>query len=135
MGGRIDREARNAYCREYRKRRRAADPAYVEKLRDGANTWAKKNRATEHGKSLRRAQLLRHRYGMTAADYERMLEEQRYVCAACGSFTELVIDHDHKTDEVRGLLCHACNVALGLMRDDPERLERAAAYLRRHQWS
>jgi hypothetical protein len=42
----------------------------------------------------------------------------------------LAIDHDHVTGDIRGLLCHACNVALGLLNDDPELLEAAAGYLR-----
>ena len=39
------------------------------------------------------------------------------------------IDHDHGTGNVRGVLCHACNVSLGLFGDDPVRLRRAADYL------
>lgn len=74
------------------------------------------------------------RHGLTEETFAALLEAQGGGCAICGS-TEpgngsFRIDHDHDTGQVRGLLCHKCNVALGLMGDDPERLARAAAYLR-----
>jgi len=44
----------------------------------------------------------------------------------------LAVDHEHVSGAVRGLLCDQCNVAIGMMGEDPGRLELAAAYLR--QW-
>lgn len=52
-------------------------------------------------------------------------------CKICGSTKLLRIDHDHATGEIRGVLCHNCNVALGLMGDSPDRLRDAARYLER----
>lgn len=81
------------------------------------------------------------RYGLTLARYKRMLAEQGGVCAACGqaetriiqgTLANLSVDHDHKTGVVRGLLCQACNLLLGLARDDSERLLTAVAYLKRY---
>ena len=43
----------------------------------------------------------------------------------------LVIDHDHETDRVRGMLCRRCNAALGMLRDDPAIMDAAADYVRR----
>jgi hypothetical protein len=42
------------------------------------------------------------------------------------------LDHCHATGYIRAVLCHHCNIGLGHFRDDPERLERAAEYVRRH---
>lgn len=53
------------------------------------------------------------------------------VCEVCGGRQRLCIDHDHASGATRGVLCTPCNQALGFMRDDPERLEAAAGYLRR----
>lgn len=56
-------------------------------------------------------------------------------CNICGALTgngrgyQLSIDHDHKTDIVRGLLCGHCNVGIALFKDSPELLRAAALYL------
>jgi len=55
------------------------------------------------------------------------------VCALCESLPtagiSLHVDHDHGTGEIRGLLCVRCNNALGLFREDPDLLKRAARYV------
>lgn len=81
-----------------------------------------------------RARLRRQRYGLTEDDYARILTDQRGLCAICdepmtGSRGPLV-DHDHETGHVRGLLCQHCNTMLGAAKDQPLRLLRGADYLR-----
>lgn len=80
-------------------------------------------------------------FGITAAEYQAKLEAQNGVCAICGCaetavrngrIKALTVDHNHITNEVRELLCNACNVMVGMSREKPEILEKAAAYLRRH---
>jgi hypothetical protein len=85
-------------------------------------------------KRLRKTAL---KYGITDVDYKRMLEEQNGVCAICQEFHggrsgRLDIDHCHVTGKVRGLLCHKCNRALGLLKERIENLQGAIAYLERH---
>src|SRR5229473_1054186 len=72
-------------------------------------------------------------YGLTAQDLERMLIEQDGACAICTRrpALRLCIDHCHATQKVRGLLCDNCNIALGLLDDDPDRLRAAMAYVLR----
>lgn len=43
---------------------------------------------------------------------------------------KLVVDHDHATGKVRGLLCHNCNRALGLLHDNPVTINNALEYLK-----
>lgn len=93
-------------------------------------------------------------YRIRLADYQRMLEHQGGACAACGVVPEyshgfggraFVIDHDHRCCKgtrrikricgkcVRGLLCNQCNIALGMVGDDLDRLTKLADYVKRHQ--
>ena len=67
-------------------------------------------------------------YGITRDQYDVYMEDP---CAICGA-EDTVLDHCHTTGKIRGALCHACNMGLGLYKDVPERLEAAAAYLRSH---
>lgn len=88
---------------------------------------------------LRRAHLLK-KYGMAPEDWDRMFAEQNGCCAICGrheddSVGRLHVDHCHDTGRIRALLCQACNVTLGKMRESPELLRAAADYLERHQES
>lgn len=53
-------------------------------------------------------------------------------CAICRAADErLFVDHCHKTNRFRGLLCHTCNTGIGQLGDDPELLRAAANYLER----
>jgi len=52
-------------------------------------------------------------------------------CEACGATEKLVHDHDHVTGEFRGTLCGLCNTALGMVKDDPDRLRALIGYLER----
>lgn len=79
----------------------------------------------------RRRCALRKR-GLTTDDYDAMMKHQRGKCAICRKPPKkrrLAVDHDHHTDEVRGLLCAGCNVALGMFEDDVDTLKAAIWYL------
>lgn len=72
------------------------------------------------------------KYGITPKDYELLCDAQNDRCAICRrSFSRgiLVVDHDHVTGAVRGLLCPGCNSGLGFFEDSTDRLLVAAAYL------
>lgn len=80
-------------------------------------------------------------YGLTLETYDQILAGQGGVCAGCGAappqHKRLAIDHDHRCCPmrkscghcVRGLLCSSCNLALGLAKDDPDRLLGLVRYL------
>jgi hypothetical protein len=77
-------------------------------------------------------------YSISHKDYENLEEKQEGKCAICGSegfiinkygFKKIVVDHDHETGKVRGLLCHNCNRGLGLFQDSSDFLRKAANYL------
>lgn len=88
------------------------------------------------------ADVRRRNYGVTAQDFRDRLESQNGMCAACGDSLKVenhgtAIDHDHNCcpgnrtcgECIRGILCMSCNLALGMIKDDPNRALALAAYL------
>lgn len=81
-----------------------------------------------------RKENLKARYGMSQHDFNAKLDGQGWACASCRTQSEnpsdFTVDHDHGSDEVRGLLCRHCNLALGHLFEDPIKVERLLNYLR-----
>ena len=104
-----------------------------------ANPEPYRERARDaHSYEARRARTL-SQYGLTQDDYDRMLEEQNGGCAICGCAESghnatnlLLVDHCHKTNVVRGLLCSLCNLAIGRFKDDKRSLIAATFYLNKY---
>jgi len=117
-----------------------------------------KNKATKNGYDYRckecrkidsskryrkiRDSKIRKKFGINSEIYERMLNSQNGRCAICGNeetsinkkynrIKILAIDHDHKNNRVRGLLCSRCNISLGGFKEDSAILERAIEYLKK----
>lgn len=70
-------------------------------------------------------------------EYETLLQEQNSTCAICGITAEeigkrLIVDHNHETLKVRGLLCWRCNSGLGFFKDNQAHLAMAIEYLVKH---
>jgi Recombination endonuclease VII len=112
-----------------RQARRLAERRHPETKR----AWRRDN--PEKFAAIQRRNKWLERYGLSEADYNALFAEQDGKCAICGAgpsgkWNILNVDHDHVTGQVRGLLCHRCNTALGLFRDDPVILAPAVAYLR-----
>lgn len=82
---------------------------------------------------------LKKKYNITLEKYNELLTKQNGVCAIClkaekiidgryGKIRDLAVDHDHKTNSIRGLLCSNCNRALGGFQDSILLLESAKQY-------
>lgn len=69
----------------------------------------------------------RRKYGLTDSQLDEVLAPGK--CATCDRTDDLVIDHDHATGVVRGLLCRDCNLALGNIKDSIDTLKRLVGYL------
>lgn len=85
---------------------------------------------------------LRTRFGISLSEYGAMLVAQEGKCAICkkpetqtrkGVAKLMAVDHDHNTGKIRGLLCTACNQAIGKLNEDPELFASATAYLASHK--
>lgn len=72
---------------------------------------------------------LKERYNLTKDEFNEMLDAQNGICLICPNPAS-VVDHDHKTNKVRGLLCSKCNLGIGYFQDNPELLVKAAEYLK-----
>jgi hypothetical protein len=74
-------------------------------------------------------------YGLTEQAFADLLYEQNYRCAICRSpewgIRGPQIDHNHITNEIRGLLCSKCNLALGMLGDDEDSILKVLHYFRR----
>ncbi len=121
----------------YTAARDAANPEDVKARmkRHNAKRYQREDYRERSLESARRSKL-KNRYGLTPDEYDEMFEAQSGRCAICGSPPEgkrLSVDHDHQTDEVRGLLCQPCNLVLGsveaLLLRCPEAFERVKEYL------
>ncbi len=104
--------------------------------------WAQDN--PEKQRLQQKKNNLFQRFGIRLPEYLELLQKQNGVCAICFQpeiFREgnsrqlkaLTVDHDHKTGQIRGLLCHRCNLGLGHFRDDIDFMANAVQYVRSHR--
>jgi len=117
--------------------RRKTDPEYRAKQIEYSRLWRKNN----PGKMafMKKKSILKHTYGLTLEQYNEMVNRNGGRCYICNKIKKrnnckngLCVDHDHKTGQVRGLLCHSCNRALGLLGDDIKILKLAIKYLEKY---
>ena len=94
------------------------------KKRNGLDSWCRACRATYRNANCR------GKFRAVISDEKlHELKATTNECVICGAEGPLVVDHDHVTGKVRGMLCNHCNRGLGHFRDDPTLLEFAAQYL------
>ena len=100
------------------------------------NTNQKRNRIEKDNIRQRR-----RKYGISENDYNKMFEEQKGCCAICGKHQveltkSLAVDHNHISNQNRGLLCDSCNLGLGKFYVDGkeiELLEKAIKYVKKYK--
>lgn len=98
---------------------------------EARKAYARKARRESDGFiSLRRAA---HSRGLTIDQFHALYENQDFSCKICSrvliGFKSIHVDHDHKTNRVRGLLCANCNTGIGLFKDSVDLLVRASEYI------
>lgn len=125
----VDPEARTAICA-------ACGPVGI---KSNGNGWWRCRIGAKSGAHHKRTVAKRIRFGyISTAEFRKISKEQGGMCAICGGpptrgHTRLSVDHCHQTDTFRGLICADCNSGLGHLKDDPERLQAALAYLMKHK--
>lgn len=113
-----------------------------EKVRKTAREWRRKNKNSANQAARKwyrrfpeRAKnwSLMKNHGITIDDFNKMFEAQGGKCKICDrKMKKSCVDHDHSTGRIRDLLCHSCNIALGLLQDSADVARKAAEYLTRH---
>ena len=80
-----------------------------------------------------REQALIKKFNINLIEYEALFNKQKGKCGIClesdVESINMAVDHDHVTGAIRGLLCRPCNIGIGLLKDDIERLGMAIRYL------
>ena len=104
-------ESRKAYNKKYY-------DANKDRLQAYARDYNQKHKACPKFKKQAWARGIKSRFGITPEDYDIMYAEQQGCCLICNRHqselpTKLAVDHDHKTGNIRGLLCRGCNTRLG----------------------
>lgn len=112
------------YWREYNRRYKEK---HRDRLRDQARARYAANRKTRARYQLSRR--IKSDFGITLEEYDELVANP---CGLCGATENIVLDHCHETNTVRGPLCQTCNKALGMLGDDPTRLRAAADYIEKH---
>jgi hypothetical protein len=116
--------------------KRSIDPEYNKRIENNR----KKKWGKLHPEKIRNSRL-KYTYGIDSGEYAEILQKQNNVCAICkeketklnknsGEVKRLAVDHCHKTNKIRGLLCFDCNSSLGKFRDSIELLNSAIGYLK-----
>lgn len=95
------------------------------------------NSMSKHGKARCRDCLRSHDRLVRSSPYHELLQRFGECCNICHAEQceplrpdiKFCIDVDHRRMKVRGLLCKRCNVAIGMMRDDPAIIAKVIVYL------
>jgi hypothetical protein len=74
----------------------------------------------------------RNKFGLSKVEFQRLLDKFHRQCFMCQSKRHLCVDHNHRSNKVRGILCSNCNRALGLVHENKLALKRAVVYLQRY---
>lgn len=89
-------------------------------------------RVTEQEGVTRKQMSMLDKYKLSPLDHKTLELRAGGCCEICGRERALHIDHDHKTGDVRGLLCVSCNTAIGKLGDNVEGVMKAVRYLSKY---
>ncbi len=139
------REERRRIMKDWRERNPDKEHKYAKEsyARNGEKERARKRRDYAENRFNLQEKVkdyhLKRDFGITLDELKKMLEIQEYRCKICGKELKIidgeknkdaaVVDHDHVTGKIRGVLCHSCNLMLGNAGDNPQLLLNAAEYL------
>ena len=124
---------RRVYRRKWRKEN--VERLRAKARREYANNPEKHRKvAREYYRNNRQRELDRirkNKYGIDGVGFRKIMKQQNNKCLICneGMSKNLSVDHDHKTGEIRGVICNSCNLAIGNAHSSPRILRALADYL------
>lgn len=92
------RDGRQGHCKK-------CHTEYVRNWQNSGEVYWKKPEVVERARAIK--------YGLTVTELRYLIEQANGLCAICSEPAKLAVDHDHATGNVRGMLCHRCNLRLG----------------------
>jgi hypothetical protein len=106
------------------------------KVNQASYLWKQNNK--EKTRLFQRKSDLKSKYGITLDEYNELFKKQKGLCAVClrprNDFKyNFAVDHCHKTNKIRGLLCSNCNTTVGLVKENYQTMQRIIGYLSLHQ--
>lgn len=126
-------------CGNWRTKGTCAHKRRLVMQRSSQKSWRDINpRKRKYNSSVDRKHKLKKNFNMTPEEYNSIYESQGGLCDICrgtqnAKYTKFLnVDHDHTTGKVRGLLCHNCNLGLGVFKDNTEIIARAIEYLNKY---
>ncbi len=122
------------YMLEFKAKRANETAEYHKEYREANRSKLKqKEQVARDNKPVKfRDAYFKRNYGMSLIEVESMLLSQECKCAVCSMSIDMSskhVDHCHTTGVVRGLLCHNCNIGIGMMRDNPDIMRNAITYI------
>lgn len=130
-------EEKKQYRREQylknKDKEKAAREIYYSKNKE--SILARNKKYNKENPDKRKSAILKYEYGITLDQYNEMFRAQEGKCAICQRHQNeltrtLCVDHDHKTNKVRSLLCVTCNTDVSVVEN---RLEEMTKYLNKHR--
>ena len=139
-------EYQKQYCIDNKEKKKKARQEWYkanqERVDNKSKQWRKDNpdkmlgytkKYNKSSTEKRRRSTIKYRYGLSYEDWQKIWDNQNGQCIICEkpfiSPSDACVDHNHKTGEVRGLLCHRCNCGIGYLNDDPKIMAKAIEYV------
>lgn len=132
-------EEKKARRKLYNANRRKENPDKTKEA-DKLNYANRKEAAQAYRESTRTSfaiQQIVRKYNVDKELASELYYKSKETCDSCGTSWldsrqkfRFHIDHDHNTRLVRGVLCHCCNTALGLLKEDRKKISSLLSYLK-----
>lgn len=133
-------EKRCSHCKQTKdicnfNKNKSTKDGFHHQCKDCANKYRIKYQKTKTAKIRQKHAMLKYRYSLTKEEYDNLLKIQNNKCPICNieiiqEKGKYAIDHNHKTNKVRGILCNRCNFIVGILEcNDDDIIKNSYKYI------